>query len=520
MNGLRVLEKLKKLHSHIKVLVVTGDGDKDTVQSAFALGAESYILKPLSPAKILAAIKEVLSRDPGYHFSDIATDEPKMAALLEQLIVIAKTDASIILKGESGTGKELLARTIHNQSRVAEGPYITVNCPAIPEGLAESELFGHIKGSFTGASQDRIGKFEAASGGTIFLDEVAELPISTQVKLLRVIQEGTIEPLGSNQVRQVDVRIVCASHKDLRQEVVKGNFRHDLYYRLAEFELRVPSLSERKVDIPKIARKMVAQYCSELKKPLISLSDDVLEQMISYSWPGNIRELCSLIKKLIILNKPGKSSLSKIPPHLLVQVETSTVPQTPLEIQETKSQTLVEIEKAAIKVAIEQEKHNLSRVAQRLGIGRTTLYRKLKAHGIPYARNKTTTEKFGGQLDSLSRTGFFKGVVQSLKQKSDADLESFLTHASQQLEEHYQFMLDAANRLDWPQLGIACGSFKTLVASLDASDLDRACAKLIEDQSNGKPHEIFASLERVRQEINKVQEVILVCGKGQMKLVS
>ena len=323
-----------------------------------------------------------------HNFEEIVGDSPPLLALLRRVDQVAPTDSSVLIYGETGTGKELIARAIHDRSNRKNRPLVKVNCSAISAGLVESELFGHVKGAFTGAFERRIGRFELADGGTIFLDEVGELPLDTQVKLLRVLQEREFEPVGSNRSVHVDVRIICATNRNLEESIKAGTFRSDLYYRLNVFPLEVPPLRERRSDIDQLARFFVSRYARNLGKKITAISEDATQKLLSYSWPGNVRELQNLIERALILcNGPvldldcdltTVSAPSFVSPPAPELAEVPYADQSPL-------QTLQEVERAHI-LAVLQQTHGViegaNGAAKTLGMHPNTLRHRIEKLGI------------------------------------------------------------------------------------------------------------------------------------------
>jgi formate hydrogenlyase transcriptional activator len=323
-----------------------------------------------------------------HNFEEIVGDSPSLLALLRRVDQVAPTDSSVLIYGETGTGKELIARAIHDRSNRKKRPLVKVNCSAISAGLVESELFGHAKGAFTGAFERRIGRFELADGGTIFLDEVGELPLDTQVKLLRVLQEREFEPVGSNRSVRVDVRIICATNRKLEESINAGTFRSDLYYRLNVFPLEVPPLRERRSDIEQLAKFFISRYARNLGKRITGISEGATQKLLSYSWPGNIRELQNVIERaLIVATGPildletGFTSISTSP----------VLPEPPLELDEvvhadqSSLKTLQEVEREHI-VAVLQQTHGVvegsNGAAKTLGMHPNTLRHRMEKLGI------------------------------------------------------------------------------------------------------------------------------------------
>ncbi|MFK5957359.1 MAG: sigma-54 dependent transcriptional regulator [Lutibacter sp.] len=314
MDGMEVLEKVKKIKSEIPIVMISGHGDLDIAVNAMRLGAFDYISKPPDLNRLLNTVRNALDRKElvvenkllkkkvSKKYEMIGKSEAinHIKTLIEK---VAPTDARVFITGPNGTGKELVAHWIHEKSDRTKGPMIEVNCAAIPSELIESELFGHVKGSFTGANKDRAGKFEAANGGTIFLDEIGDMSLSAQAKVLRALQENKISRVGSDKDIKVDVRVIAATNKDLRKEISEGNFREDLYHRLAVILINVPALNERREDIPLLIHFFTQQIASEHGTGIKSFSASAIKLLQNYDWTGNIRELRNVVERLIILGE-------------------------------------------------------------------------------------------------------------------------------------------------------------------------------------------------------------------------
>lgn len=311
-----------------------------------------------------------------YNFPNLVGQSPSFQAVLKTVMKVAGTDATVLLFGESGTGKELIAKTIHFQSKRAKGPFVAINCAAIPENLLEAELFGSEKGAFTGAVK-RIGKFEQAQEGTIFLDEVGELPLSLQPKLLRVLQERTIEPLGASKTIRVDVRIISATNKDLSEEIRKGNFREDLFWRLNVIPIYIPPLRERKEDIPLLVEYYLKSFCSIYKKS-VRIDDDALKVLISYDWPGNVRELANTIERLVVMTDSNKIKVYDLPDTVrgIFKLKASFSGELKLSTE------VEELERIRIMDTLPKYNFNIRKTAQALGITERQLNYRIKKYGI------------------------------------------------------------------------------------------------------------------------------------------
>jgi DNA-binding NtrC family response regulator len=384
-------------------------------------GASDFFIKPASPERITVSIRNALSmgdlkgeverltkRAGGKtSFADLIGDSPVMTMVKRMGERAAKSAIPVLITGESGVGKELIARAVHGSSDRAGKPFVAVNCGAIPENLVESILFGHEKGSFTGASDKHLGKFKEADGGTLFLDEVGELPLDVQVKLLRALQEGEIDPIGSKRSLKVDVRIVSATNRDLAQAVSAGLFREDLYYRLNVFPLEAPSLRERRQDIPALVEAFIRRFNVEEGKRVIGASPETLALLTAFDWPGNVRQLENTVYRAIVLadapylqpyDFPAISGLAAPieavsvaptpPPAAMLQAAhaamSAPAAEAPVRILDDRGhlRTLEDIERDLIQHAIDVYAGHMSEVARRLGIGRSTLYRKVREQGI------------------------------------------------------------------------------------------------------------------------------------------
>lgn len=383
MGGVELFEYLRHNHPEIPVIFLTAFGTVESAVNAMNCGAFHYFIKPPDYAQLKSVIAKAveqrqvakeLKRLKGQVSADanqyrIIGKSQKTLKVLEIIDEVKDASSSMLITGETGTGKELIARTLHYESHRKDKPFVAVNCAAIPRELIESELFGSEKGAFTGAHARRIGKFEEASGGTILLDEVAELQLSLQAKLLRVLQEKEIERLGSNKRLKVDFRLMSSTNRDLKNEVAAGTFREDLFYRINVLEIRVPPLRERIEDIPSLTRQFVSEFCAREQK-VVSVSEEVMEVLQSYPWPGNVRQLRNVIERAVVFAKGSKIGIQELPQELrsLTQGAGSTKHVT----------TLKELEFQAIKESLELCGGNKSKAARCLGISRKAFYKKLK----------------------------------------------------------------------------------------------------------------------------------------------
>ncbi len=404
LHGLDALREIRGRHSTVPVVVLTGDRAVSTVVDAMREGAYDYLSKPCDRTKILTtsrnaceshrlsvkvAALERQARDDA--FEGILGRSPQMRRLFGQMNKVAPSDISVLVHGESGTGKELVARAIHDASARASGPYVAVNCAAIPESLQDSELFGHEKGSFTGAHAKREGRFELANGGTLFLDEIAELSGSLQAKLLRVLQERRFERVGGTTSLSSDFRLIAASHRDLRAMVERGEFREDLYFRIAVFELDVPPLREREGDTRLLLERLLEQ-ATPPGETTPRFDPLAMEILLEYRWPGNVRELSNVVQRAVVVAENGKIRAQDLPPSIRRESEPAAndAPVTdgrtgPALVQAPSAQaggTLADLERVAIVRELELCNGNVTAVGKRLGIGRTTLYRRLKQYGL------------------------------------------------------------------------------------------------------------------------------------------
>jgi len=395
LSGLGLLGRIKGADPDTAVILITAFSTVNDAVEAMKLGAADYILKPLNADELKVNVHRALERQQlvdenrrlrdlarsTFGFESIITKSRKMQNVIELAAQVSRRDSTVLLTGESGTGKELLAKAIHQNSLRDGKPFVTVNCGALPETLAESELFGHRKGSFTGATSDRAGKFEAANEGTVFLDEVGELTLPLQVKLLRVIQEREVDKIGSPHPVKVNVRILAASNRNLKNLVEDGDFREDLYYRLSVVGIELPPLRERRDDIPLLARHFLKQYASRYAIPDLAVSDDAMEKMVQYNWPGNVRELQNVIERLAVLAKDNLIRVETLPEE--IRVADSRVASIGLKLPE-EGIDLEGVEKEILLQALEKHGWNQTHAAKYLNISRKTLiYRMEKFALVP-----------------------------------------------------------------------------------------------------------------------------------------
>ena len=380
-DGIDLLKWLKNTHPSLPLIMMTSYAEIQTAVQAMKLGAADYIAKPLNPDELLGKIKELVhveekapARVPVSSAPDLYIEGQSQAArqLYEHVRLVAPTDMSVLVTGASGTGKEYIARRIHEQSNRSKAPFVAVDCGAIPKELAASEFFGHVKGSFTGAIENKTGAFVAAQVGTIFLDEIGNLTYEVQVQLLRALQERKVKPIGSNQEIAINVRLISATNENLRQAIEKGDFREDLYHRINEFTIRIPDLKERKEDLLLFANHFLDLANSELQKDIIGFDNDTMQLFQSYSWPGNLRQMKNVIKYATLLATGRYITRKELPEELTENLSSHT------NIQLKN----VEHERDLIRKALQECGNNKTRAAQLLGIDRKTLYNKLKIYQL------------------------------------------------------------------------------------------------------------------------------------------
>jgi DNA-binding NtrC family response regulator len=378
LNGLDLQERLARSRPPVPIVFLTGHGDIPMSVRAVKAGAANFLTKPVDDEALLSAIRNCIDSWLGdeapsdQSVGNMIGDSPALQSILRDIRVVAPTDAAVLVQGETGTGKELVARAIHQLSTRRDGPFVTVNCAAIPATLLESELFGHEKGAFTGAVAQKLGRFEQAHQGTLFLDEIGEIPLELQPKLLRALQEQDFERLGANRTTHVDVRIVAATNRNLRQMVEEGKFRGDLYYRLHVFPVRVPPLRERRQDIPLLIRFFTQRYARKMNRAIEEIPAATLEALATYSWPGNIRELQNLVERSVILS-PGPVLQIAVPD------QTSASRSLPLVSKDQNPEREGILEALRLSGGIIGGPEG---AAARLGLRRTTLQSRMKKLGI------------------------------------------------------------------------------------------------------------------------------------------
>ncbi|KAA8483671.1 DNA-binding NtrC family response regulator [Arcticibacter tournemirensis] len=391
--GMNLLTKIKQLKSAVPVILITGWATISLAVEGMKLGASDFINKPWSNEQLISSAKtllnlsskkgEVLSRkqlDKLYQFKKIIGEDARMLDLLDIIGHVASTDASVLITGESGTGKELIAEAIHENSRRNNRPFVKVNLGGISSSLFESEMFGHVRGAYTDARTDRTGRFEMANKGTIFLDEIGDLDLNSQVKLLRVLQDRTFEVLGSSRTKTIDVRVVCATNRDLAEMVRAGTFREDLLYRINLITVKLPALRERPTDIPLLVNFFIDNLKEVYNKPDLLVSADTLSWLQQQSLPGNVRQLRNLVERTVLVSKKDRLQVK----DFQMQYETSMAKKGTMQLPEVGTLTLEEVEVMMIKKAMQYHRNKISKAASSLGITRNALYRRLEKYNIPY----------------------------------------------------------------------------------------------------------------------------------------
>ena len=381
--GMDILNVIQSKGLQLPVIIMTSFHDIRTAVKSIRSGAYDYITKPVNPDELLMLIHEALTkREIGEEPVSVASDfvegtSPIARQLHEHISLVAPTNMTVIIEGESGTGKEQVARKIHTLSKRSSKPFVAIDCGALSPDLASSELFGHTKGAFTGALQDKIGQFEMANGGTLFLDEVGNLNYEVQVKLLRALQEKEIQPVGANRLVKVDVRIITATNEDLQNAVKKGDFREDLYHRLNEFKFRLPSLHQRGDDIELFIAYFIKLANTELNKNIKDISEEVRAIFYRYDWPGNLRELKNVIKRAVLLSNAELITINALPDEMVHEVQQGKKTEGPdLKVAQATN------EKDLIIKTLQEVRYNKSKAAKLLNIDRTTLYYKMSKYGI------------------------------------------------------------------------------------------------------------------------------------------
>ncbi|MCU7549376.1 sigma-54 dependent transcriptional regulator [Chitinophagaceae bacterium LB-8] len=391
--GMELLQRIKKIAPSIPVILITGWGTIDLAVRGMKLGASDFINKPWENSHLLQSVETLLdlkekkkeqhSRkqlDNLYNFQHIIGEDPKMLALLEAIGRVADTDASVLIMGESGTGKELIAEAIHQNSKRRNKPFVKVNLGGISTSLFESEMFGHVRGSFTDARFDRIGRFEMANKGTIFLDEIGDLDASSQVKLLRVLQDRTYEVLGSSRTKTVDVRVVCATNRNLEEMVARGTFREDLLYRINLITVKLPALRERPKDIPHLVDFFLKNMKEIYNRPALSVTKDAAKWLQQLPLPGNIRQLKNLVERTVLVSRGDELDVD----DFRTQYDQMPMKKETMQLPGVGLLTLEEVEVEMIKRAMAYHKNKIAKAAVALGLTRSALYRRLEKYNLPY----------------------------------------------------------------------------------------------------------------------------------------
>lgn len=390
-DGMKVLEAASQTQPNAETIMVTAHGDVPTAKAALRGGAYDFIEKPLDldvfRNLVNRAAQTVLLRyqnealrsevDEKFGIKGIIGHSPAIQQVLSTIRMVAPSDIPILITGESGTGKELVAHAIHQQSRRAKKPFKPINCAGLSETILESELFGHVKGAFTGAERERQGVFEYADGGTLFMDEIGDMPAAMQAKLLRVLESGELVRVGDNDPRHVNVRLISATNHDLKKLTESGEFREDLYFRVRGVEIHIPPLRERREDIPLLVRHFVDRFASEMEKPITGISDSAMTALMQYPWPGNVRQLLNAIRNTVVMCPGDEITESTLPPELRIESDPGDGKSGSLA-----GLSLDQIEKQAIRNTLRLTQGNREQAAKMLGIGERTLYRKLKEFGL------------------------------------------------------------------------------------------------------------------------------------------
>jgi DNA-binding NtrC family response regulator len=386
LKGLDLLEETKKVTPLTPVIIITAFGTVESAIKAMKMGAYDYVTKPFQMDELLLTVKKALENrllkkevtrlkrevEARYHFHHLIGKSPSMQKIYDLIERISDTSSNVLITGESGTGKELVAKAIHYNGMRKDGPFIAVNCAAIPEGLLESELFGYKKGAFTDAKSDKRGLILEANEGALFLDEITEMPLVLQAKLLRVIEEKEVRPLGDTNPNSFNIRFICTSNRDFKSVIQQGRFREDLYYRLKVIDIELPPLRERREDIPLLAQHFIRKFSDELKKSVSGITEGALKILLNYAWPGNVRELENIIQRAITLSRDNMIHPEDLPSSL-----TQGTNEDILEKGLKQRYTVDQLEKEYIKKVLLEAGGNKSKAAEILGLDRKTLYRKL-----------------------------------------------------------------------------------------------------------------------------------------------
>jgi DNA-binding NtrC family response regulator len=380
-SGVDLLRICRERNLNFPFILLTAHGDVESAVNAMKLGADDYLTKPVDPEQLLSRLRHCLV-DRGQRiadrkgFEDIVAQSQVMLDVFDQTSRAAQTDSTVLIFGESGTGKELIAQALHQNSPRRNGPFVTVNMAAIPESLVESELFGHVKGAFTGATTDREGRFQAADGGTLFIDEIGDFQLASQAKLLRALENSTVTPVGSNREQVVDVRVVAATSRDLHDMLQEGTFREDLYYRLNVVTIPLPPLRERREDIRPLIHAFLTEFCEQRGLPTLQMKPELLHYLEAFDWPGNVRQLRNCMESMVVMAQRDVLNIDDLPQHL--DPLTTAEP----DLQLPRDATLDDLEREAIRQALDRFQGNRTRAAESLGISVRTLQRRIKERKV------------------------------------------------------------------------------------------------------------------------------------------
>lgn len=394
MDGMELLERVRKDFPDIAMIMVTAHGTIETAVEAMKMGAKDYILKPFRLDEVLTKVHNLarmrsLEREnhelrrevrKKYNFDKIIGKTAVMTEMFDRINAVAQTSSTVLIRGDNGTGKELIAHAIHYNSDRSKGPFVKVNCGVLSDSLLESELFGHVKGAYTGAIKDKMGRFELANGGTLFLDEIGDITPNMQIKLLRVLQEKEFERVGGNDTIKVDVRIIAATNRNLEEAILLKEFRQDLYYRLNVIPVLVPPLKDRKDDIPLLISHFINKFNAEFGKKIVGVDDAAMSALMNYEWPGNIRELENVLERATVLSRSEMLTMKDFPET--IGMNNDKFPAVDINEDDTLVELVEEFEKALILKALSDFGHNKLRTAEKLGIHRSTFMSKLKKYGI------------------------------------------------------------------------------------------------------------------------------------------
>jgi DNA-binding NtrC family response regulator len=395
--GMDVLEASKRVRTETPVVMITAHGNEKIAVDAMKAGAEDYVPKPFDNEEMRLVVRRAMDRtrlerehrllleriEREYGFGSLIGSGPAMRKVFETIKKVAETDLTVLVRGESGTGKELVAQALHHRSQRRDRPFVAVNCAAISRELVESELFGHEKGAFTGADARRMGRFEAAAGGTIFLDEIGDMPLETQAKVLRVLQERMLERVGGNQPIGIDVRVVAATHRDLEKEVEEGRFREDLYYRLRVVQVDLPPLRDRSEDVPALVERFLANLAERHSREKMRISTEALNALVRHDWPGNVRELRNVVEQAAVLATPPEilpADLSLMKKRSKSGIE--AIPEDGVSFAEAKRRAVEEFERSYLLRALREHDGNISRTAEAIGMVRQSLQQKIRELGL------------------------------------------------------------------------------------------------------------------------------------------